>query len=56
MQNCLMTLELPALCQIGFDIYRVEVISEDYYLRGQNTLAFSAASYSYNNREKLLLC
>jgi hypothetical protein len=26
MQNCLMALELPALCQISFHICRVEVI------------------------------
>lgn len=56
MQNCLMALELPGLCQISFHICWVEVISEDYYLMGQNMLYSLLLPAHYNNREKPLLC
>jgi hypothetical protein len=57
MQNCLMALELPALCQISFHICRVEVIQRIIILGVRICLlSLLLLPTHYNNREKPLLC
>jgi hypothetical protein len=56
MQNCLMTLELQALCQISFHICRVEVIQRIIILGVRICLHSLLLPTHYNNREKPLLC
>jgi hypothetical protein len=55
MQNCLMALELPVLCQISFHICRVEVIQRIIILGVRICLHSLLLTTHYNNREKPLL-
>jgi hypothetical protein len=54
MQNCLMALELPVLCQISFHICRVEVMQRTVIL-GVRICLHSLLLPNYN-RAKSLLC
>jgi hypothetical protein len=55
MQNCLMALELPALCQISFNICRVEVVRRIIIL-GVRIRLHSLLLPTHYNIEKPLLC